>query len=129
MRYGIMCALGAAVMVAVATRPASAFEQGSPSTNIHLAVATEYHGEDGLPIQEVQYRRGSGRGSYYRPPSRGYYRGPAYRPPYYRSPYYRSPYYRSPYYRYPYGYRYGSPYRYSPGVYFRGPGVRFGIGW
>lgn len=130
MRYGIMFALAAAVMVTVAARPASAFEQGSTSANIRLAVATEFDGEDGIPVQEVQYRSGRGRGYYNRPPSRGSYRGPVYRYPYrydYRYPYDRSPYqYR---YGYPDRYRYGYPYGYSPGIYLRGPGVRLGIGW
>jgi hypothetical protein len=124
MRYGIMYALMATVMVAATARPASAIEQGSTSSNIRLAIATEYAGEDRLPVQEVQYRGGTRRGPYYRAPSQRFYPGPVYRYPYrtYRPPYYRSPYYRSPYYR--------SPYRSAPrGFFFRGPRFGVGFGW
>jgi hypothetical protein len=128
MRYGMMCTLAAAVMVAATARPAPAVDRGSTSTDFHLAVAASgYLGEDGLPVQEVQFRRGPGRGTYTRPPSRRDYRGPVYRSPY--RPDYRSPYYQRPY-RSPYRYQYRYPYRYSPrGFYFRGPRVGFGIGW
>jgi hypothetical protein len=120
MRYGMMCTLAAAVMVAATARPAPAVDRGSTSTNFHLAVAAGgVLGEDGLPVQEVQFRRGPSRGTYYRPPSRRVYRGPLYRSPYYQRPY-----------RAPYRYQYRSPYRYSPrGFYFRGPRVGLGIGW
>ena len=125
MRYGIMCVL-AAVTVAVAARPVPAADQGSTSTNIHWAIDTgEYDGEAGVPIHEVQYRRGARRSGYYRtPPARRfYYRAPAYRYPYRGYSRWRSPYsgYRRWGYRYPYGY--------GPGIYFRGPRVGVGIGW
>jgi hypothetical protein len=129
MRYGIMYVLGAAMLV-VAARPASAADQGSTSTDIRPAVAAgETLGNDGVPVQEVQYRRGySRRGTYVRPRLRRYYRGPGNRYPF-RS-FDRDPLYRSPYYRDPYRYQYGYPRGYSrDGFYLRTPRFRFGIGW
>ena len=124
MRYGIMYVLGAAMLV-VAARPASAADQGSTSTDIRPAVAAgETLGNDGVPVQEVQYRRGNTkRGTYVRPRFRRYYRGPGNRYPF------RS-FDRSPYYRYPNRYQSWYPRPYSrDGFFLRTPRFRFGIGW